>query len=149
MRKCAFNKLFVLDSDVNCPKKIQVIVRRSRRVNRMKSKNNYHKHKEYAREIIVKTVDNIAQKHGFSYNRIAIKNQKTRLGSCSTKKNLNFNWQIIKFPKPIMEYVIKHELAHLNEPNHSDRYWFEVQKIDRAYKRHHAWIKENAYKYID
>jgi predicted metal-dependent hydrolase len=115
----------------------------------MKSNKTYYKNREYAREIIVKTVDNIALKHGFAYNRIAIKNQKTRLGSCSTKKNLNFNWQIIKFPRPIMEYVIKHELAHLNEPNHSQRYWSEVGKIDRSYKRHHAWIKENAHKYID
>ncbi|TXI32197.1 MAG: M48 family peptidase [Niabella sp.] len=142
-------RLFARKFDPNCPENIKIIVVKRKKRSRMKSRKNYLQNREYARKIIVRTVDDIAKKHGFSYNKIAIKNQKTRLGSCSSKKNLNFNWQIIKFPKPIMEYVIKHELAHLNEPNHSERYWLEVQKIDRSYRKHHEWIRENAYKYID
>ena len=115
---------------------------------KMKKQVSQNKQREEAKEIILSSVNRIAKEHGFEYNQIRIKNQKTRLGSCSTKKNLNFNWQIIKFPKEIMEYVIKHELAHLKQPNHSSKYWAEVEKIDPHYKKHHNWIKENAHNYI-
>jgi predicted metal-dependent hydrolase len=108
----------------------------------------YTRLKDEAKDIIVSTVDKIAREHGFKYNQIRVKNQKTRLGSCSTKKNLNFNWQIAKFPQEVMEYVVKHELAHLRHPNHSNRYWREVERIDPQYKKHHNWIKEHAYKYM-
>jgi|LakMenE18May11ns_1017448.scaffolds.fasta_scaffold9956053_5 predicted metal-dependent hydrolase len=108
----------------------------------------YKRIKDEAKEIIVSTTSKLAVEHGFKFNQIRVKNQKTRLGSCSTKKNLNFNWQIAKFPQPVMEYVIKHELAHLKQPNHSNRYWKVVESIDPNYKTHHQWIKENAHKYM-
>ncbi len=111
-------------------------------------KTQYYKNKDLAREVIVSNVEKIAQLHGYKYNRIAIRNQRTRLGSCSSKKNLNFNWQIIKFPKKIMEYIIKHELAHLTHQNHSEHYWKEVSRIDPQYRSHHKWIRENAHRYI-
>ena len=114
----------------------------------MKKSLRDKENKEIARNIITTAVDSIAKRHGYAYNRIAIRNQKTRLGSCSSKKNLNFNWQIIKFPKSIMEYVIKHELAHLAQPNHSRYFWKELEKIDPNYKKHHDWVMENAHKYI-
>lgn len=104
--------------------------------------------REEAKQIILSKTHEIAKKHGFKYNQIRVKSQKTRLGSCSTKKNLNFNWQIAKFPQEVMEYVIKHELAHLKQPNHSPRYWKEVERIDPYYKEHHNWIKENAHRYM-
>lgn len=104
--------------------------------------------RELARKIITSKVDQLCNKYGFSYNRISIRNQTTRLGSCSTLKNLNFNWQIIKFPEDKMEYIIKHELAHLKHPNHSKRFWNEVYSMDPKYKDNHKWTKENARKYL-
>lgn len=109
------------------------------------------KEKEYrkqSREIITKTVEAISLQHRYKYNRISIRNQKTRLGSCSSKGNLNFNWQIVKFPNVIMEYVIKHELAHLIHHNHSKNFWNEVEKLDSDYKINHKWLKDNAHKYL-
>ena len=117
-------------------------------VDMRKTRLIYTRIKEEAREIILNTTTKIANKHGFKYNQVRVKSQKTRLGSCSSKKNLNFNWQIAKFPQEVMEYVIKHELAHLKQPNHSIRYWREVEKIDPHYKKHHNWIKENAHRYM-
>ncbi|PIR42894.1 hypothetical protein CO058_00875 [candidate division WWE3 bacterium CG_4_9_14_0_2_um_filter_35_11] len=98
--------------------------------------------------LIKETVLELAEKYGYKFNRVFIKNQKTRLGSCSSNMNLNFNWQICKFPKPAMEYVIKHELAHLVHQNHKMEFWKEVEKLDPNYKDHHAWIKLNAHKYL-
>ena len=115
----------------------------------MKAKRLSHSRiRDEAKQIILSRTDEIARKHGFKYNQIRVKSHNTRLGSCSTKKNLNFNWHIAKFPQPVMEYVIKHELAHLKQPNHSSKYWREVEKIDPQYKQHHNWIKENAHRYL-
>lgn len=101
-----------------------------------------------AREIITLKVIHYAKLYSFKFNRIAIRNQKTRLGSCSSKGNLNFNWQIIKFPEEAMNYVIIHELCHLKHHNHSKNYWNEVAKIMPDYKIHHKWIRKNSHSLI-
>ncbi len=114
----------------------------------MKISKKEKEQREYARSIITKKVNSLCVKYGYTYNRIAIKNTKTRLGSCSSKKNLNFNWQIIKFPEPVMNYVIIHEVAHLKYQNHKKEFWNEVERMDSDYKKHHKWIKQNSNKYI-
>jgi predicted metal-dependent hydrolase len=114
----------------------------------MKIYKQYLKHKEKARLIITKKVEYFSSLLGFTYNRIAIRNQKTRLGSCSSKGNLNFNWQIINLPEEFMDYIIIHELSHLSNQNHSRNFWDKVAEIDPDYKIKHKWIKKNASKYI-
>lgn len=106
------------------------------------------KEREEARDIITKEVHKLAKEYDLSYNRIAIRNQRSRLGSCSSLKNLNFNWQITKFPYEKMMYIIKHELAHLENQNHSRNFWNSLKTMDPNYKENHKWIKENANKYL-
>jgi len=65
---------------------------------------------------------------GVSVNRISIKDQKTRWGSCSSKGNVNFNYKLYYMPQALMDYVIVHELSHRKYMNHSDLFWNEVQK---------------------
>jgi predicted metal-dependent hydrolase len=66
--------------------------------------------------------------YGFSYNRIFIKNQKTVWGSCSSDRNLNFNFKIAFLPEKHRDYIIVHELCHLKEMNHSKNFWSLVEK---------------------
>lgn len=66
--------------------------------------------------------------YGFSFNKIVIKNQKTRWGSCSKKGNLNLNYKIVFLPPKHQDYIIVHELCHLKEFNHSRRFWALVEK---------------------
>ena len=68
-------------------------------------------------------VEELNRFYGFSYNRVSIKNQKTRWGSCSKKGNLNFNYRLAIIDPVLADYVIVHELCHLLEMNHSDRFW--------------------------
>ena len=100
------------------------------------------------KEIITSIVDRVCGTENYSYNKIFIKNQRTRLGSCSSKKNLNFNWQITKFPKEVLEYVIKHEIVHLKHQNHKKEFWSEVQRLEPNFKKYHKWVKLNAHKLV-
>ena len=79
-------------------------------------------------------------------NRITIREQKTRWGSCSRKGNLNFNWKLIKAPGEALDYVVIHELCHLYEFNHSPRFWQMVAKIQPDYKVWKAWLAQYAQK---
>ncbi len=78
-----------------------------------------------------------------SYNDIRIKDQKSRWGSCSSRKNLNFNWRILMAPEPVCDYVIIHELCHLVYMDHSPRFWGFVEQICPDHKQHRKWLKEN------
>lgn len=87
------------------------------------SQEDYLKYKDEAYKLAVNRVNYFNQKREFNFNRINIKNQKTRWGSCSRKGNLNFNYKIALLPKPLSDYIIVHELCHLKEFNHSKKFW--------------------------
>lgn len=82
-----------------------------------------------------------AKQMGVTYNRIFIKEQKTRWGSCSTGGNLNFNWKLILTGDEQLDYVVVHELAHLKQMNHSPQFWQEVEKILPDYKERRRRLK--------
>ena len=87
------------------------------------SRINYLKHKEEARTLISERLGYYSEIYGFKFNRVSIRNQRTRWGSCSTKGNLNFNYRILMLPQHLADYIIIHELCHLKELNHSPRFW--------------------------
>jgi len=93
------------------------------------NKSNYLKHKEEALKFISERVDYYNNIYKFDFNRISIRNQRTRWGSCSSKKNLNFNYRLLFLPKRISDYIIVHELCHLKELNHSRRFWNLVAEV--------------------
>ncbi|MCL6525220.1 MAG: M48 family metallopeptidase [Thermoflavifilum sp.] len=99
-----------------------------------------------AREIITGRVRVISEELNLSYNRIFIKNQKTRWGSCSGLKNLNFNWRLVMAPLPVIDYIVLHELLHLKEPNHSTRFWSLVEKYCPEYRNFKKWLRDNGHR---
>jgi len=75
--------------------------------------------------------------------RIYIMDQRTKWGGCSRRKNLSFNWRLIMAPPEVLDYIVVHELAHLNEPYHSIRFWLIVRSFCPDFERHKAWLRDH------
>jgi len=84
----------------------------------------------------------------FTYKKIAIKNQKSRWGSCSKKGNLNFNYKISILPPHIADYIIVHELCHIGELNHSKNFWNLVAKTIPDYKESRAQLRKTRIRFV-
>jgi hypothetical protein len=97
-----------------------------------------------AKVYIEARVAELAKQFGFQYERVTIKGQSTRWGSCSTKNNLNFNWKLMMTPPAAIDYVIIHELCHLREMNHSKKFWKLVARYCPDYKTWIKWFKLNS-----
>lgn len=82
-----------------------------------------------AKAYLPERVAHFAQKFGFSYNKVVIKNTSTRWGSCSATNNINLNLHLMRLPEALRDYVILHELAHTVEKNHGPRFWALLERI--------------------
>ena len=100
-------------------------------------------YKQKAKEKITPLVERYARQLGVEYNDILISDLKYRWGSCTLKGNLNFNWRLIKAPQFVINYVVIHELAHLIELNHSERFWNIVRVQMPNYLEAKEWLRGN------
>jgi len=82
-----------------------------------------------AKKKLAHRLNELSRRYGFTYNRVFVRNQKTRWGSCSTKNNISLNMQLLRLPQDLIDYVILHELVHTREKNHGKRFWSELNKF--------------------
>ncbi|MCX6757695.1 MAG: M48 family metallopeptidase [Candidatus Nomurabacteria bacterium] len=117
--------------------KIAEMAKRPKKILAHFSVKEYKEFKELARVLVNERLKVLNQKYKFEIGSIAIRNQKTRWGSCSGKKNLNFNYKLFFLPPELADYIIVHELCHLKEMNHSKRFWdlVALQVPDHKEKR--------------
>jgi predicted metal-dependent hydrolase len=102
-------------------------------------------YKEQARSKITELANQYAAKTGLKYNNLRINSAETRWGSCSRKGNLNFCWRLVMAPLPVVDYVVAHEISHLEHPNHSKKFWNKVAELAPEYKQHRKWLRQNDY----
>lgn len=102
--------------------------KKAKRFNAKNKLINFTNNKEEAYRLTIKIIKKFNTMYNFKYNKITIKNHKSKWGSCSSKGNLNFNYRIIFLPRRLAEYIVVHELCHIGELNHSRKYWNLVQK---------------------
>lgn len=107
------------------------------------SKKDYGEYKAKAFSLAQKRIDYFNLIYGFKFNKINIKNQKTRWGSCSRKGNLNFNYKIAIISERLSDYIIVHELCHLKEFNHSQKFWNLVAKAMPDYLEIRNELRKN------
>lgn len=99
--------------------------------------------REKTRTLITPKAEYYAKILGVTFNRLSVKKQKSVWGSCSAKKNINFNLLLCLCPDSVVDYIVVHELCHLKELNHSKKFWYEVEKILPDYKASRLWLKTN------
>ena len=99
--------------------------------------------KAQARSDLEQAVQRHAATLGAVPGRIYIRDQKSRWGSCSSRGNLNFNWRLVLAPQSVLDYVAVHEVAHLIEMNHSEKFWRLVLKAMPSMEQPRSWLKQN------
>jgi predicted metal-dependent hydrolase len=83
----------------------------------------------------------LAAQHGEDVARVSIRNQRSRWGSCSTRRTIALNWRLVLMPAFVSDYVILHELMHLRQPNHSRAFWREVASVCPEWREAERWLK--------
>ena len=96
-----------------------------------------------ARVEIGTRLDAAVRRAGRSYARLSIRNQRSRWASCSPAATMSFNWRLLLAPEPILDYVVEHEVAHLEVPDHSARFWTLVEERCPGYREHERWLRRN------
>lgn len=96
-----------------------------------------------AAEILPARVAGIAAILDYVPKKIRISDARRRWASCSTTGTLSFSWRLVLAPPEVIDYVIVHELVHMRQPDHSDRFWEKVKKAMPDYEQHRQWLREN------
>lgn len=99
--------------------------------------------KTMARDQLAGASDDYAAVLGRSYSRIAIRDTRSRWGSCSTTGTLSYSWRLIMAPPDVLHYVAAHEVAHLQEMNHSPAFWAVVERLYGDHRAPRRWLREN------
>lgn len=94
-----------------------------------------------AREYLPYRLEYFAKLYGYKYEKCRLSHANTRWGSCSSNRTISLNIGLMNVPEPLRDYVIIHELAHLNHMDHSKAFWAEVAEHDKNYKAHEKKLK--------
>lgn len=95
-----------------------------------------------AREYLPYRLEYYAKLYGYTYDKCRLTHANTRWGSCSSNRTISLNIGLMQVPEPLRDYVIIHELAHLNHMDHSKDFWAEVASHDRNYKLHKKRLRQ-------
>lgn len=86
----------------------------------------------------------IAGLHGLEPKGVSVRNQRSRWGSCSSKGRISLNWRLVQTPEFVRDYIIIHELMHMRELNHSDRFWRHVEGACPQYREAERWLRKHS-----
>lgn len=81
--------------------------------------------------------------HGLTVARVSVRNQRSRWGACSSRGVITLNWRLIQMPPAVSDYVVLHELMHMRQPNHSRKFWREVESVCSWWRDAERWLKKH------
>lgn len=96
-----------------------------------------------AREEIAPRLERACALAGSSYSRLTIRGQRTRWASCSRTGAMSFNWRLLLAPEAVLEYVVWHEVCHLEIMDHSPRFWSLLERWCPDYREHSRWLRRH------
>jgi predicted metal-dependent hydrolase len=94
-----------------------------------------------ARGVLEPRLRELAARHGFTPGRLTVRNQRSRWGSCAASGNIALNFRLVQMPPEVRDYVIVHELMHLQQQNHSRRFWRLVERACPAFRVAERWLR--------
>jgi predicted metal-dependent hydrolase len=100
-------------------------------------------YRRQARAEIAPRLDAAAAAVGKSYTKLTIRDQRTRWGSCSATGAMSFNWRLLLAPEVVLEYVVRHEAAHLSIMDHSPRFWALMDRLMPGYELPRRWLRDH------
>jgi predicted metal-dependent hydrolase len=95
-----------------------------------------------ARELVPRCLA-LARQCGVDVARVSVRDQRSRWGACSSRGVITLNWRLIQMPPEVSDYVIFHELMHRRQPNHSIRFWREVQGVCPGWRDAERWLRKH------
>lgn len=96
-----------------------------------------------ARDRLAAASDHYARQIGRSVTRITLRDTRSRWGSCAADGALMYSWRLIMAPPSVLNYVAAHEVAHMLEMNHSDRFWAVVERLYPIWQPERAWLRQS------
>ena len=96
-----------------------------------------------AKAEVAPRLDAATARAGTRYTRLSIRGQRTRWASCSSSGAMSFNWRLLLAPEEVVDYVVEHEVAHLEVLDHSQRFWRLVGKRCPRYREHERWLRRH------
>jgi predicted metal-dependent hydrolase len=100
-------------------------------------------YRRLARQEIAERLDGAVALTGGSYTALSIRSQSTRWASCSAQGAMSFNWRLLLAPEPVLDYVVWHEVCHLDVRDHSPRFWALVQRHCPGWREQRDWLRRN------
>jgi predicted metal-dependent hydrolase len=101
-----------------------------------------------ARALITETARLEAARLGVTFSRIAIRDTRSRWGSCSTSGTLSFSWRLALAPRSVLDYVVVHELCHLVHHDHSRRFWSLLERVRPGYRLDKSWLDDHGWELL-
>lgn len=105
-------------------------------------------YKRQAETLLIARTQQIAQQTKLFPKHVQIKSYKSRWGSCNIRGEIQLNWQLVQASPIIVDYVIIHELCHLQQHNHSKAFWSLVEQFDPDFKEHRRWLKHHGHQLV-
>ena len=98
-----------------------------------------------AREEVGARLDAAVARAGTSYSGLQIRGQRTRWASCSSSGAMSFNWRLLLAPAEILDYVVEHEVVHLEVHDHSPRFWSLLAARSPGWREHERWLRRHGH----
>lgn len=111
------------------------------------TRQDFLEHKKAALALITQKVEQLSRVYGVQYSRVSVKNQKSRWGSCSKKGTLSFNYKMLFLSEEAQDYIVAHEVCHLKEFNHSQKFWALVAQVSPNHKQIRRDLKRSGLMY--
>lgn len=105
-------------------------------------------YRRQAEALLTERVKQLAEQTGLLPNQVQIKSYKARWGSCNVRGDIQLNWQLVQATQSINDYVIIHELCHLQQHNHSKAFWDLVEQFDPDFREHRSWLKHHGHQLV-